>query len=92
MKIKQGKYSNKTPGGGYQKALVNVKDASCSLMMGSPTKEWVKQPYTGLMSCQTWTQEVQQTEPINNSVRKGDSRIIHEVDTTLDASAEAGID
>ena len=38
-KVKQEKSSNKPPGGGDQKALVNVKDASCSLMMGSPTDE-----------------------------------------------------
>ena len=37
-KMKQDKSSNKLPGGGDQKELVNVKDASCSLMMGSPTK------------------------------------------------------
>ena len=37
-KIKQEKSSNKPPCGGDQKALVNVKDASCSLMMGSPTE------------------------------------------------------
>ena len=30
-KTKQDKYSNKPPGGGYHKALVNVKDALCSL-------------------------------------------------------------
>ena len=36
-KMKQEKYSNKPPGGGDQKSLVDVKDASCSLMMVSPT-------------------------------------------------------
>ena len=36
-KMKQEKSSNKSPGGGDQKALVNVKDALCSLMMVSPT-------------------------------------------------------
>ena len=43
-KMKQDKSSNKPPGGGDQKALVNVKYASCSLLMGSPTKEWVELP------------------------------------------------
>ena len=37
-KMKQDKYSNKPPGGGDQKALVNVKDASCSLLMGTSTE------------------------------------------------------
>ena len=36
-KMKQDKSPNKPPGGGDQKALVNVKDASCSLVMGYPT-------------------------------------------------------
>ena len=35
-KMNQFKYSNKTPGGGDQKSLVNFKDALCSLLMGSP--------------------------------------------------------
>ena len=56
-KAKQEKSSNKTPGGGDQKALVNVKDALCSLMMGSPTTDWGELPSTGLMFCQTSTQE-----------------------------------
>ena len=33
IKTKQEKFPNKPPGGGDQKALVKVKDASCSLMM-----------------------------------------------------------
>ena len=37
---KQEKSSNNPPGGGYQKLLVNVKDALCSLMMDYPTEEW----------------------------------------------------
>ena len=38
-KTKQGK-SEKIPpdGGGYQKTLLNVEDASCSLVMGIPIK------------------------------------------------------
>ena len=36
-KMNQEKSSNKPPGGRDQKALVNAKDALCSLMMGSPT-------------------------------------------------------
>ena len=39
-KTKQEKSANKPHGGGDQKALVNFKDASCSLMMGDPTEEW----------------------------------------------------
>ena len=44
------------------------------------------------MFCQTSTQEVRQTEPINNSVRKGDASMMHVVDTILAVAAEAGID
>ena len=80
------------PGGGDQKALVNVKDASCSLMMGSPTDEWGELTSTGLMFCQNSTQEARQNQPINNSLRKGDASIMHVGDTILDAAAEAGID
>ena len=50
--MNQDKSSNKPHGGGDQKALMNVKDALCSLMMGSPTKEWDELPSTGLMFCQ----------------------------------------
>ena len=89
--MKQEKSSNKTPGGGDQKALVNVKDTSCSLVMGYPIKEWGELPSPGLMFCQTSTQEAQQTESINKSVRKGDSRIMHMDDTILADAAEAGI-
>ena len=88
----QEKYSNKPPGGGYQKELVNVKDASCSLMTEAPTKEWGESPYPGLMFFQTSTQEVPQTEPINNIVNKGNARIMHVGDTILAAATEAGID
>ena len=51
--MNQEKSSNKPPGGGDQKALVNVKDALCSLMMGPPTNEWGELPSPGLMFCQT---------------------------------------
>ena len=37
-RTKQEKSNNKPPGGGDQKALVNVKDSLCNLMMGSPTE------------------------------------------------------
>ena len=90
--MNQEKFSNKPPGVGEQKALANVKDASCSLIMGSPTEEWGELPPTGLMLCQTSTQEVPQTEPINNIMKKGDARIMHMGDTILSAEAEAGID
>ena len=61
-------------------------------MMGSLTKEWGEPPSPGLMFFQTSTQEVPQTEPINNSVKKGNSIIIHVGDTIMVAAAEAGID
>ena len=57
IKMKQEKSPNKHPGGGDQKALVNVKNASCSLMIGSTTNEWGELPSPGLMFCQTSTQE-----------------------------------
>ena len=90
--MKQEKYSNNPPGGGDQKSLVNIKDASCSLMMVSSTEEWGKLTSPGLMFCQTSTREVPQTEPINNSVNKGNTRIINVGDTILSDAAEAGID
>ena len=90
--MKQYKSSNKPPGGGDQKSLVNVKDASCSFMMGPPTKEWGELPSPGIMFCQTSTQEARKNEFINNSVRKGDARIMHVGNTILDAAAETGID
>ena len=61
-------------------------------MMGYPTKEWGELPSPGLMFCQTSTKEVQQTKPINNIMRKGDTGIINVGDTILAAAAEAGID
>ena len=42
--MKQGNSANKPPGGGEQKALVNIKDTSGSLMMGAPTREWDDPP------------------------------------------------
>ena len=85
------KYSNKLPGGGDQKALVNVKDSSCSLVMGSPTEEWDELPFPGPMFCQTSTREVQKTEYINNIGRKGDASIMRVGDIILADSVEAGI-
>ena len=90
--MNQEKLSNKTPRGEYQKALVNIKDASCSLTMRSPTDEWGELPSPGLMFCKTSTQEARQNQYINNSVRKGDASIMNMGDTILDAAAEAGID
>ena len=52
--MKQGRYSNRPPnGGGEQKKLVNVEDASYSLIMRIPTEEWDDPPYTGLVFFQT---------------------------------------
>ena len=61
-------------------------------MMGDPTKEWGEPTSHGLMFCQTSTQEVPQTETINNSVNKGNVRTMHMENTILDATAESGID
>ena len=71
---------------------MNVKDALCSVMMVSPTDEWGELPYPGLMFFQTSTQEAQQNQYINNSVRKGDARIMHMCNNILAAAAEAVID
>ena len=90
--MKQEKSSNKPPGVGYQKVLVNIKDTSCSLVMGYPTEEWGELSSPGPMFFQTLTQEVQQTEPINNSVRNDASIIIHVGDTILAAAEEDVID
>ena len=90
--MKQEKLSNKPPDGGEQKSLVNVKDAFCSLMMGSPTNEWGELPFPGLIFYQTSTQEARQNQYINNSVRKGDAKIMHVGNTILATAAEAGID
>ena len=78
-------HTNPPPSGGDQKALVNVKDTLCSLMMGSPTDEWGELPSPGLMLCQTSTQDARKNQSINNSVRKGDARIMHVGNTILDA-------
>ena len=91
-KTNQDKSSNKTPGEGDQKALVNVEDASCSLMTGSPTKEQGELPSTDLMFCQTSTQELPQTEPTNNNLKKDNARIMYVGDTTLAFPVEAEID
>ena len=88
-KTKQEKYSNKSPGVGDQKLLVNVKDASCGLMMGAPTKKWGEPQFPGLMFCKTSTQELLQTEPNNNNVKKGNASIMHVDYTILDAATEA---
>ena len=71
---------------------MNVKDASCGLMMGSPTEEWGGLLSPGLMFSQTSTQETQKTEYTKNSVRKGDASIMHVGYTILAAAAESGID
>ena len=60
--------------------------------MGSPTDEWGELSSTGLIFCKTSTQEARQNQSINNSVRKGDSIIMHVGNTILSAAAEAGID
>ena len=90
--MKQEKSSNNPPGGGDYKSFVSVKDASCSLAVGAPTKEWVKLPSPSLMLFQTSTQEVPQNEPTNNSVSKGNAITIPVVNNIMAASVEAGID
>ena len=56
-KIKDGKFGNKPPNGeGEKKSLVNVENASCSLMIGIPTKVWYDLQYTGIIFLQTSSQ------------------------------------
>ena len=72
--------------------MVNIREALCSLIMGSPTEEWGELPSPGLMFCQTSKQEISQNNTISNSLRKGNASIMHVGNTILDSPAEAGID
>ena len=67
---KQGKYWIKLTDLGVNKALVNVDDASCILMMGIFNKEWDYLPSPGLMFCQTSSQAVFQMEAKKTNNRK----------------------
>ena len=66
--------------------------------MGIPTKERDELPYTGLMFCQTSSQEVLQTEPITDITKesffhnKGSASVMRVGDTILAAAEEARID
>ena len=63
-------------------------------MMVKPTKEWDDLPSSGLVVCQTSSQEVLKTEPINDKIKeallhnKGNSSVIHVGDTILYAAVE----
>ena len=98
-KMNQGKFGNNPPYGlGEQKTLVNVEDASCSLMMVIPTEEYDDLPYPGLMFFQIPSQEVLQEELILDEVKemfphnKSNTNIICVGDIILDASTESSID
>ena len=88
--MKQEKSSNKPPGGGDQKVLVNVKYALYSLIMVVPTKEWGEPTSPGTMFCQTSTQRVLQTESINNNIKKFNSSIMQVRNNILAVAEEAG--
>ena len=60
--LKQGKYWKKPSYRRGDKILVNIKDGSCSLVMGIPTKEWHDIPSPGLVFYQTSSQAVLQME------------------------------
>ena len=85
-------------GGGQQRTLVNVEDASCSLMMGIPTEEWDYLPSPGLMFYHNSSQEVLQMKLITDKVQevlsrnKHNANIMHVGDTILADAAEAIID
>ena len=85
--MEQGNSANKPPDVGDQKALINVKDASCSIMMVSPTEDWYDPPFPGIMFWKTSTQEVPQTDPRNNKTKKGNASTIHVGNIILDATA-----
>ena len=53
-----------------KKTLVDVEDASHSLMTGISTDDWDDIPSPGLMFCHTSPQEFLQTEPINDEVKE----------------------
>ena len=78
--------------------MVTVEDASCSIMMGSPTEVWYDIPSTGLMLCHTKSQEFLQMELITDEVQEMFSRnkrngnIMRVGYTILDSAEEAGID
>ena len=91
--MKQVKYGNKPPdGGGEQKTLVNVEDASCIVMMGIPIKEWYYLPYPGTVLYQTSSHKVLQmysnTDEAQEvfSKNKQNSNIMRVGDTILDAA------
>ena len=58
--MKQVKHGNKNTDGEGDKTLVNVEYVSCSIMMGTPTKEWDYLPYHVLMFCLILSKEVLQ--------------------------------
>ena len=78
-----------------KKTLVNVKDASWSLMMGIPTEEWDDLPSPGLMICNNSLQEVFQTDPVTDKTKEaflhnnGKTRVMHVEYTILPAASEA---
>ena len=57
-------------------------------MMGSPTEEWYDSLSPGIMFWKTSTQELLNTEPINNKMKKDNGSIIHVGDTILSAAAK----
>ena len=96
--MKQEKYGENPPDRGEQKTLVNLKDSSCSLMVGIPAKEWDDLPSTGLIGFQTSSQEVLQTQPSTDKIeeelwhKKFNDSVLRVGDTILAAASESGID
>ena len=96
--MKQLKSGNKHPaGGGEQKTLADVEDASCILIMGIPTKEWDYIPSPGLVFCQTSSHKFLQMDPNTDeaqeilSQNKPNDNIMCVGDNILAAASEAGI-
>ena len=71
--------------------MKNLPTSLCSIIIGAPTEEWGGSPYPGIMFCQISTQEVLQTEPINNKIKRVDVRITHVDDTIMAAALEARV-
>ena len=78
--------------------MVNVEDASCSLLMGTPTKEWDDLPSPGITFFQNSSKKLFQMEPITDKSQevllcnKHNANIIYDGDTILTDVLESGID
>ena len=88
--------TNPPDGGGEQKTLVNVEDASCIIIMGIPTKEWDDIPSPGLVFYHTSSHKFLHMDPNIDESQEVFSKKTHNAntmrvgDTILAAAAESG--